>query len=132
MKTYVNTYKFVKLTTNAHVNDTMMRIDPNIALVFSTDKGRIEPEKEVATAPKGDGVIRIHRDSKGRKGKGVSIIKGLELSVDELKALAQKLKKQCGCGGTVKDFTIEVQTDNRDQLKLLLEKMGYQVKLAGG
>ncbi|MGI2259792.1 stress response translation initiation inhibitor YciH [Shewanella sp. GXUN23E] len=108
-----------------------MRIDPNIALVFSTDKGRISPEPEVREVPKGDGIVRIHRDSKGRKGKGVSVIKGLGLDGDDLKALAQKLKKQCGCGGTVKDFEIEVQTDNREQLKSLLEKMGYQVKLAG-
>ncbi|MCF1427373.1 MAG: stress response translation initiation inhibitor YciH [Shewanella sp.] len=109
-----------------------MRIDPNIALVFSTDKGRITPEPEVKEVPKGDGTVRIHRDSKGRKGKGVSIIRGLGLDVDELKALSQKLKKQCGCGGTVKGFDIEVQTDNREQLKSLMEKMGYQVKLAGG
>ncbi|QIR15161.1 stress response translation initiation inhibitor YciH [Shewanella aestuarii] len=109
-----------------------MRIDPNIALVFSTDKGRIEPEKPVEAPPEGDGIVRIHKDSKGRKGKGVSVIKGLGLDQAELKALAQKLKKQCGCGGTVKDFTIEVQTDNREQLKTLLEKMNYTVKLAGG
>jgi len=109
-----------------------MRIDPNITLVFSTDKGRIEPEKTVEAVPEGDGIVRIHKDSKGRKGKGVSVIKGLGLDQTELKALAQKLKKQCGCGGTVKDFTIEVQTDNREQLKTLLEKMNYKVKLAGG
>lgn len=109
-----------------------MKIDPNVLLVYSTDKGRIEEPKAQATAPQGDGVVRIHRDSKGRKGKGVSVITGLGLEADALKALAQKLKKQCGCGGTVKDFTIEVQTDNREQLKALLEKLGYQVKLAGG
>ncbi len=109
-----------------------MRIDPNIALVFSTDKGRIEPEPETEVVPGGDGIVRIHRDSKGRKGKGVSVIKGLGLGAEELKPLAQKLKKQCGCGGTVKEFDIEIQTDNREQLKSLLEKLGYQVKLAGG
>ncbi|MCL1036830.1 stress response translation initiation inhibitor YciH [Shewanella submarina] len=109
-----------------------MRIDPNIALVFSTDKGRIEPEPEAEVVPEGDGIVRIHRDSKGRKGKGVSVIKGLGLGSEELKPLAQKLKKQCGCGGTVKEFDIEIQTDNREQLKSLLEKLGYQVKLAGG
>lgn len=109
-----------------------MRIDPNVALVFSTDGGRIKEETAEETAPKGDGIIRIHRDSKGRKGKGVSVITGLELPAKELKALAQKLKKQCGCGGTVKDFTIEIQTDNREQIKALLEKQNYKVKLAGG
>ncbi|WP_028772624.1 stress response translation initiation inhibitor YciH [Shewanella waksmanii] len=109
-----------------------MRIDPNISLVYSTDGGKIAPEKTRKSAPKGDGIIRIHKDSKGRKGKGVSVIKGLELDEKALKALAQKLKKQCGCGGTVKDFNIEVQTDNREQLKVLLEKLNYTVKLAGG
>ena len=108
-----------------------MKIDPNIALVFSTDKGRIEPEAETEAVPTGDGIVRIHRDSKGRKGKGVSVIKGLGLAAKELKPLAQKLKKRCGCGGTVKGFDIEIQTDNREQLKLQLEKLGYQVKLAG-
>ncbi|BDM65270.1 translation initiation factor [Shewanella sp. NFH-SH190041] len=109
-----------------------MRIDPNIALVFSTDKGRINPEPEVKAVPQGDGTVRIHRDSKGRKGKGVSVIKGLGLDQAALKTLAQKLKKQCGCGGTVREFDIEVQTDNRELVKGLLEKLGYTVKLAGG
>jgi translation initiation factor 1 len=110
----------------------MMRIDPNIALVYSTDGGKIIEEKQPQTIPEGDGIVRIHKDSKGRKGKGVSVIKGLGLDEKELKALAQKLKKQCGCGGTVKEFNIEVQTDNRELLKTLLEKLNYQVKLAGG
>ncbi|OEG72873.1 translation initiation factor Sui1 [Shewanella colwelliana] len=109
-----------------------MRIDPNISLVYSTDGGKIEPNNEPKTIPEGDGIVRIHKDSKGRKGKGVSVIKGLGLDEKALKALAQKLKKQCGCGGTVKEFTIEVQTDNREQLKTILEKLNYQVKLAGG
>ncbi|WOT06065.1 stress response translation initiation inhibitor YciH [Shewanella youngdeokensis] len=109
-----------------------MKSDPNVSLVYSTATGRITEDKAPQTAPKGDGIVRIHKDSKGRKGKGVSVIKGLELSEKELKALAQKLKKQCGCGGTVKDFCVEVQTDNREQLKTILEKLGHTVKLAGG
>ena len=109
-----------------------MRKDPNVSLVYSTDVGRISPEVALQDIPTGDGIVRIHKDSKGRKGKGVSVIKGLGLNDKELKALAQKLKKQCGCGGTVKEFNIEVQTDNREQLKTLLEKLKYTVKLAGG
>ncbi len=109
-----------------------MRIDPNISLVYSTDGGKITEEPAAKAVPQGDGIVRIHKDSKGRKGKGVSVIKGLGLDEKELKALAQKLKKQCGCGGTVKEFNIEVQTDNRELLKSLLEKLNYQVKLAGG
>ncbi|MCL1048568.1 stress response translation initiation inhibitor YciH [Shewanella abyssi] len=109
-----------------------MKSDPNVSLVYSTDCGRISEEKAPKNAPLGDGIVRIHKDSKGRKGKGVSVIKGLGLPEKELKALAQKLKKQCGCGGTVKDFCVEVQTDNREQLKTIIEKLGYTVKLAGG
>ncbi|GIU42489.1 stress response translation initiation inhibitor YciH [Shewanella algidipiscicola] len=109
-----------------------MKIDPNVTLVYSTDIGKITEKKQPESAPQGDGIVRIHKDSKGRKGKGVSVIKGLGLDEKALKALAQKLKKQCGCGGTVKEFNIEMQTDNREQLKTLLEKLNYQVKLAGG
>ncbi len=109
-----------------------MNSDSNVSLVYSTDSGRIKPEAVEASAPSSDGIVRIHKESKGRKGKGVSIIKGLGLNEKELKALAQKLKKQCGCGGTVKEFNIEVQTDNRETLKALLEKQGFTVKLAGG
>ena len=109
-----------------------MKADPNVSLVYSTDKGRIIAEDAPQAIPRGDGTVRIHKDSKGRKGKGVSVIVGLGLDDKALKELAQKLKKQCGCGGTVKDFTIEVQTDNRELIKGLLEKMNYKVKLAGG
>lgn len=109
-----------------------MKADPNVSLVYSTDKGRINAEPVTKAIPESDGIVRIHKDSKGRKGKGVSIISGLGLNEAALKTMAQTLKKQCGCGGTVKDFTIEVQTDNREQLKLLLEKQNYKVKLAGG
>ncbi|WP_335922262.1 stress response translation initiation inhibitor YciH [Shewanella algae] len=109
-----------------------MKTYPNVSLVYSTDKGRISQPKEQATVPTSDGIVRIHKDSKGRKGKGVSVIKGLGLDAKALKDLAQKLKKQCGCGGTVKAFDIEIQTDNREQLQGLLEKLGYKVKLAGG
>ncbi|GGI73301.1 stress response translation initiation inhibitor YciH [Shewanella gelidii] len=109
-----------------------MRIDPNVSLVFSTDGGRITEKKAQEKAPEGDGIVRIHRDTKGRKGKGVSIIRGLGLDAKALKALAQKVKKQCGCGGTVKGFDVEIQTDDRDKIKAILEKMKYTVKLAGG
>ena len=80
----------------------------------------------------GDGTIRISRETKGRKGKGVSLIKGLDLPSDDLKKLGSELKKKCGCGGAVKDGVIEVQTDDREKLRALLTDKGYKVKLAGG
>ncbi|WP_163932731.1 stress response translation initiation inhibitor YciH [Paraferrimonas sp. SM1919] len=101
-------------------------------LVFSTDSGRISQPKAVKQAPKGDGVVRLKRETKGRKGKGVVIIEGLGLEDKALKDLCKTLKKQCGCGGTVKDFNIEIQTDDREKLKALLEKQKFLVKIAGG
>ena len=102
-------------------------------LVYSTDGGRITQPKAQAQAPQpSDGIVRIHRETKGRKGKGVSIIKGLGLAETELKTLCSELKKKCGCGGAVKDGVIEVQTDDREKLSTLLQAKGYKVKLAGG
>lgn len=103
-----------------------------MSLVYSTEVGRIQPEPEKVQRPKGDGIVRIRRQTKGRKGKGVSIITGLDLEDAPLKLLAAELKKVCGCGGSVKDGTIEIQGDARDKIKAHLEKKGHTVKLAGG
>lgn len=103
-----------------------------MTLVYSTEVGRIKQEPEKTERPKGDGVVRIHKETKGRKGKGMSIIKGLDLDDAPLKLLAAELKKVCGCGGSVKDGEIEIQGDMRDKIKTVLEKKGFKVKLAGG
>lgn len=76
--------------------------------------------------------MRIHREVKGRKGSGVSLITGVPLNGDELKKLAKKLKKKCGSGGSVKNGTIEIQGDHRQILHTILTDMGYKVKIAGG
>ena len=78
-----------------------------------------------------DGVVRIRRETSGRKGKGVTTISGIPLSNEELKTLAKTLKKRCGTGGAVKDGIIEIQGDHRDVLRQTLSALGYQVKLAG-
>ncbi|AKD37729.1 translation initiation factor Sui1 [Pasteurella multocida subsp. multocida OH4807] len=101
-------------------------------LVYSTEFGRIKTEKPQVERPKGDGIVRIQRQVSGRKGNGVSVITGLDLADAELKLLAAELKKRCGCGGSVKNGTIEIQGEKRDLLKQLLEQKGYTVKLAGG
>ncbi|WP_159737006.1 stress response translation initiation inhibitor YciH [Vibrio atypicus] len=103
-----------------------------MTLVYSTDVGRIKPEEEKKQRPKGDGIVRIQRETKGRKGKGVSVVTGLDLDDAALKLMAAELKKICGCGGSVKDGNIEVQGDVRDKIKAHLEKKGFTVKLAGG
>ncbi|GLS83642.1 stress response translation initiation inhibitor YciH [Paraferrimonas haliotis] len=101
-------------------------------LVYSTDTGRIKPEIEAPQAPEGDGIVRLKRETKGRKGKGVVIVEGLGLEAKPLKDIAKKLKQQCGCGGAVKGFNVEVQSDDREKIKIILEKLGFKVKIAGG
>ena len=77
-------------------------------------------------------IVYIHHESKGRGGKPVSLVKNLSLPKSELKALAKKLKKSCGSGGTVKDNVIEIQGEHRKKIADVLEKLGYKVKIAGG
>ncbi|WP_135457919.1 stress response translation initiation inhibitor YciH [Vibrio echinoideorum] len=103
-----------------------------MSLVYSTETGRITPEEEKVQRPKGDGIVRIQKETKGRKGKGVSIVTGLDLDDAPLKLMAAELKKVCGCGGSVKDGNIEIQGDARDKIKAHLEKKGYKVKFSGG
>lgn len=79
-----------------------------------------------------DGVVRIRRETSGRKGKGVTTISGIPLPAAELKALAKTLKKRCGTGGSLQDGIIEIQGDHRELLKAELERQGFTVKLAGG
>ncbi|PTO95116.1 stress response translation initiation inhibitor YciH [Vibrio sp. 10N.286.48.B8] len=103
-----------------------------MSLVYSTETGRIKPEEEKVQRPKGDGIVRIQKETKGRKGKGVSVVTGLDLDDAPLKLMAAELKKVCGCGGSVKDGNIEIQGDARDKIKAHLEKKGYKVKFVGG
>ncbi|WP_147198156.1 stress response translation initiation inhibitor YciH [Pantoea sp. MBD-2R] len=106
--------------------------DHNSRLVYSTETGRIDEPKETVQRPKGDGIVRIQRQTSGRKGKGVCLVTGVDLADAELEKLAAELKKKCGCGGAVKEGVIEIQGDKRDLLKTLLEAKGMKVKLAGG
>ncbi|QOR37344.1 translation initiation factor Sui1 [Billgrantia diversa] len=114
-------------------------------LVYSTEHGDICPncrqpqdncrcaelaeQERLATL---DGIVRIRRETSGRKGKGVTTLSGVPLPSTELKALAKALKKRCGTGGSVQDGIIEIQGDHRELLKAELERLGYTVKLAGG
>ncbi|BEL85335.1 translation initiation factor [Serratia marcescens] len=109
-----------------------MMNDDNSRLVYSTDTGRIKQEEVKPQRAKGDGVVRIQRQTSGRKGKGVCLITGVDLDDAALDKLAAELKKKCGCGGSVKEGVIEIQGDKRDLLKQLLEAKGMTVKLAGG
>ena len=104
----------------------------DLNIVFSTDKGQIKPEKKKPETPKGDGIVRVGRETKGRKGAGMTIITGVPLHPDGLKDLAKKLKQKCGTGGTIKGRVIEIQGDHRDLLVTELQALGYTVKKAGG
>lgn len=100
-------------------------------VVYSTESGRIKEEKEETVTPS-DGFAKVRRETKGRKGKGVMAISGLGLDNKALKELASKLKKTCGCGGSVVAETIEIQGDKKDKIKQVLEQAGFKVKFIGG
>lgn len=92
---------------------------------------RCQPEVTAPSNPK-DVVVYVGRETKGRKGKGVTTVRGLPLSGKALQDMAKKLKKQCGSGGTLKDNVLEIQGDHRDKLIELLKKQSWQVKRSGG
>ena len=103
--------------------------------VFSTDDGDLRDKKsadEKNDTPAGDGIVRVSRETKGRKGKGVTLVTGVPLADAELKALGKELKARCGSGGTVKDGVIEIQGDHRDAAVTFLQQKGYIVRRAGG
>ena len=91
--------------------------------------GASSPKKSL---PPNQQTVYLHRESKGRGGKGVSLVKNLALNEKDMKALAKKLKKICGTGGTVKNGVIEIQGEQREKIAAALEKLGYTVKIAGG
>jgi translation initiation factor 1 len=110
--------------------------------VYSTDHGRICPDcnnplkscacNKEKKRPAGDGIVKIGRETKGRKGKGVTTIAGIPLDPSGLTALAKELKRRCGSGGTVKNSIIEIQGDHRDVLFEEVSKRGWRVKRCGG
>lgn len=78
-------------------------------------------------------IVRIHLEKKHRGGKTASIIRGLEIDDEELKSLAGKIKKHCGTGGSAKDGEIIIQGNQREKIKVYLEKLGIKnLKFAGG
>ena len=110
-------------------------------LVYSTDSGRMCPACRMPIAQcvcgkqqviaSGDGIVRVSRETKGRGGKAVTLVKGLALDATALTNLCKQLKAACGSGGTVKDGVIEVQGDHIDKLVAWLAKAGHTVKRAG-
>jgi translation initiation factor 1 len=117
----------------------------NSRLVYSTETGKICPtcqkplskctckKKKSKSQPniKIDGIIRVQREVKGRKGKTVTTVSGFQIANSELKNLATQLKRRCGTGGSVKDGVIIIQGDHRDTLITELENRGFKAKIAG-
>jgi translation initiation factor 1 len=104
-------------------------------VVYSSEHGRTEPKnprRAPREEPSGDGIVRVRRELKGRRGKTVTTVTGVPLPGAELKQLAAELKRACGSGGALKDGVIEVQGDHRDALVTALEEKGFRVKRAGG
>ena len=118
----------------------------NSQLVYSTESGKIYPlcQKPVSactckkkkprsqTNIKTDGIIRVQREVKGRKGKTVTAVSGFQINADELKNLATQLKRRCGTGGSVKDGVIIIQGDHRDTLITELKNREFKAKISGG
>jgi translation initiation factor 1 len=110
-------------------------------LVYSTEAGRMCPACRQPVAqctcrrpplPQGDGVLRVSRETKGRGGKAVTLVRGAALEAVALAALGKQLRTACGSGGTVKDGVIEIQGDHTERVVELLQAQGYTVKRAGG
>lgn len=110
--------------------------------VYSTEWGRMCPKcgnpveactcRQQSARPRGDGVVRVSRESKGRKGKTVTIITGVPLEDRALEILLKELKRMCGSGGTLKEGVIEIQGDHREKVYEALIKRNFKVKKAGG
>jgi translation initiation factor 1 len=116
--------------------------------VWSSEDGDLRKKKDLtpsqplwgaSRSPEGRGgiapqqqTIYLHRESAGRGGKAVTLVKNLHLSAEEMKSLAKVLKQDCGTGGTVKDGVIEIQGEHREKIANLLIKLGYKMKIAGG
>ena len=112
-------------------------------LVYSTEGGRMCPacrkpladcgcKAAGAAVPRGDGVVRVSCETKGRGGKAVTVVRGLPLDAAALAALGKRLRSACGAGGAVKDGVLEVQGDHRSRVVDDLKADGWTVKLAGG
>jgi translation initiation factor 1 len=115
---------------------------PRDGLVYSTEQGRMCPDcgkpvgacacRRDTAAPRDDGIVRVCRETKGRRGKSVTLIKGVPLTQTDLKKIAKELKSRCGSGGTVKEGVIEIQGDHRETILAELKMKGWTVKISGG
>jgi translation initiation factor 1 len=108
----------------------------NSRTVWSSEQGdlrnREAAARKVKSLPPHEQTAYLHRDSKGRGGKVVTLVKKLVLAEEDMKELARRLKQACGSGGTVRDGEIEIQGEHRERIAGELRQLGYKVKIAGG
>jgi translation initiation factor 1 len=108
------------------------RMCPHCGLTVKRCVCRKNPRGSAEPIPDGDGIVRVRREKKGRKGKTVTTLTGIPLPANDLEDLAKALKQRCGTGGTVKDGVIEIQGDHCDVLITELQAREFVVKRAGG
>src|SRR5262245_18139652 len=114
----------------------------NNKTVWSSEHGDVRKKKNLTPTPspgrRGESLppqqqtVYLHRETSGRRGSAVTLVKNLVLSADDLKSLVKKLKQECGTGGTIKGGVIEIQGEQREKISGILQKLGYKVKIAGG
>ena len=104
--------------------------------IWSSERGDLRKEKHqsnpIVSKPADQQIVYLHRESKGRGGKTVTLVKNLALSEKDIKMLAKNLKRACGSGGTIKNGIIEIQGEHRHRIADTLQKLGYSVKISGG
>jgi translation initiation factor 1 len=120
---------------------------PSNRVVYDSDVGRLDrcsnckrrveacvcpPGSRPQQPQRGDGIVRVSRDKKGRRGKTVTVVTGLPGNAAALAEISTALKKLCGSGGTVSGDNVEIQGDHRERVAAKLTELGHKVKLAGG
>ncbi|WP_236261524.1 translation initiation factor Sui1 [Pseudogulbenkiania ferrooxidans] len=130
------------LPANPRFDENPMKNKGTGGLVYSTEHGRMCPVcrqpvdrctcSSAETAPPSDGVVRIRRETKGRNGKGVTVVTGVPLEPAALASFAKQLRQACSSGGTLKDGVIEIQGDHVELVSKALEARGWRVKRSGG
>jgi len=109
-----------------------MHVDRGQPLAAGRPPAAARPSARALPGHPADGRVRVARETRGRKGKGVTLVTGLRLAPDALEALCRELKQRCGAGGSVKDGVLELQGDQRETVLAELLARGFDARLAGG
>lgn len=106
-------------------------------LVYSTEwtvprKERQADRRSPAPAAPGKSRTIVRLDRKGRGGKSVTLIDGLQLSAEDSEKLLKQLKAKLGAGGAVKNGSLEIQGDHCSAVMAELASLGWKPKRSGG